>query len=78
MPPLEYLTDTQAAIYTGRPASTIRRWGAEGRLTRRPDRGRRNGIRYHISELPRAVKDPATGKIKPGKAPPLPSHRAAA
>jgi hypothetical protein len=63
-----------AAYWTGRPASTIRRWAAEGRIRRYPDTSdRRNGVRYDLMELPAAVRDPDTlAIIRPGMAPEAP------
>jgi hypothetical protein len=59
-----------AAYYTGRPASTIRRWAAEGRI-KRYGTGRGN-VRYSVFELPRKTVDQWTGEVTLGPAPPLP------
>ncbi len=67
------LTADLAACYTGRPASTIRRWASEGRITTY-GRGRGN-IRYNLHELPGAVRDEWTDELTPGQAPPLPDKR---
>ncbi|MEH0417821.1 DNA-binding protein [Streptomyces sp. B21-083] len=65
-----------AAHVAGHPASTIRRWAAEGRLTRHPDRMRRkNGVLYDFNELPIAERDPDTLElIQPGATPPVIEH----
>lgn len=58
MPELHLATEEIAAYWTGRSASTIRRWAAEGRITRHQDRGRRgNGVLYDLWELPAAKRD---------------------
>jgi hypothetical protein len=60
MPP-QLVTEDLAAYWTGRPAATIRRWAAEGRLTRHYDRTRRrNGVLYDLAELPEARRDSDT------------------
>lgn len=60
----EHLVDEEvAAYYTGHTKSVIRRWAAEGRLTRHPDTARRrNGVRYDLMELTAAVRD-STGRV---------------
>lgn len=65
-----------AAHVAGRPEATIRRWAAEGRLTRYPDRGRRkNGVLYDIDEIPEAKRDKDTLElIEPGATPPVIDH----
>lgn len=70
------LTEELAAKYTRRPASTIRRWAAEGRISRYGS-GRGN-VRYLAWELPRAVRDEWTGEWDLGDPPPLPEGRKAA
>ncbi|MDX3324775.1 DNA-binding protein [Streptomyces sp. ME02-6979-3A] len=62
-----------AAHVAGRPEATIRRWAAEGRLTRHQDRGRRkNGVLYNMDEIPEAKRDKDTLElIEPGATPPL-------
>lgn len=62
-----------AAHVAGRPEATIRRWAAEGRLTRYPDRGRRkNGVLFDMDEIPEAVRDKDTlALIEPGTTPPI-------
>lgn len=65
-----------AAHYTGRPASTIRRWAAEGRITRYGTG--RGQVRYDLDELPHAHRD-ETGELVVPDAPPLPqTHTCAA
>lgn len=50
-----------AAYIVGRPEATIRRWAAEGRLTRYQDpRRRKNGVLYDFDELPIAKRDKET------------------
>lgn len=72
MPPF-LVTEDLAAVWTGRPASTIRRWAAEGRITRH-GHGRGN-VRYNLAELPAKTED-EDGNVVPGAAPAL--RRAAA
>jgi hypothetical protein len=69
--PEQLITEDLAAYWTGRPATTIRRWAAEGRLTRHQDRARRrNGVLYDLAELPEAKRDPDTRElITPGPTP---------
>jgi hypothetical protein len=69
--PEQLITEDLAAYWTGRPATTIRRWAAEGRLTRHQDRARRrNGVLYDLAELPEAKRDPDTrALITPGPMP---------
>lgn len=71
--PEQLVTEDLAAYWTGRPATTIRRWAAEGRLTRHQDHGRRkNGVLYDLAELPVAERDPDTRVlITPAPTPPL-------
>lgn len=74
--PEQFVTEDLAAYWTGRPAATIRRWAAEGRLTRHGDAGRRrNGVLYSLSELPEAARDPDTRElITPAETPPVLTH----
>lgn len=74
MPPF-LVTEEYAVIWTGRPASTIRRWAAEGRITRY-GRGRGN-VRYDLAELKSKTED-EFGNIVPGETPPMPAQLAAA
>jgi hypothetical protein len=69
--PLQLVPEDLAAYWTGRPATTIRRWAAEGRLTRHRDPARRrNGVLYDLAELPEARRDSDTRKlIEPGSTP---------
>lgn len=62
-----------AAYIVGRPEATVRRWAAEGRLTRHQDpRRRKNGILYDFDELPIAKRDKDTrALIAPADAPPV-------
>ncbi|MEU6990372.1 DNA-binding protein [Streptomyces sp. NPDC046465] len=62
-----------AAHVAGRPEATIRRWAAEGRLTRHQDRWRRkNGVLYDMDEIPEAIRDKDTlALIEPGGTPPV-------
>lgn len=62
-----------AAHVAGRPEATIRRWAAEGRLTRHQDRWRRkNGVLYDMDEIPEAKRDKDTlSLIEPAPAPPI-------
>lgn len=62
-----------AAYIVGRPEATVRRWAAEGRLTRYEDRKRRrNGVLYDFDELPIAERDKETcALIAPADAPPV-------
>jgi hypothetical protein len=62
-----------AAHVAGRPEATIRRWAAEGRLTRHQDRWRRkNGVLYDMDEIPEAKRDKDTlALIEPGATPPI-------
>ncbi len=69
MPP-KLVPEDLAAYWTGRPAATIRRWAAEGRLTRHHNPQRRNGVLYDLAELPEAERDKDTLQlIKPGSTP---------
>ena len=70
MPP-QLVPEDLAAYWTGRPATTIRRWAAEGRLTRHHDpTRRRNGVLYDLAELPEAKRDKDTRElIEPGPTP---------
>jgi hypothetical protein len=72
MPP-QLVPEDLAVYWTGRPANTIRRWAAEGRLTRHYDTGRRrNGVLYDLAELPEAVRDRDTRElITPAPTPPV-------
>ena len=69
--PLQLVPEDLAAYWTGRPATTIRRWAAEGRLTRHGDPARRrNGVLYDLAELPEAKRDSDTRElIEPGSTP---------
>jgi hypothetical protein len=69
--PLHLVPEDLAAYWTGRPAATIRRWAAEGRLTRHHDPARRrNGVLYDLAELPEAKRDKDTRElIAPGPTP---------
>lgn len=69
------VSEEYAVIWTGRPASTIRRWAAEGRITRH-GRGRGN-VRYDLAEL-RAKREDEFGNVIPGETPPFPAQQAAA
>jgi hypothetical protein len=71
--PQHLIDEDLAAYFTGRPKSTIRRWAAEGRITRHQDHGlRRNGVRYDVMELPAATRDPDTkALIQAGATPPI-------
>ena len=72
MPGLHLVTEEVAAYWTGRPASTIRRWAAEGRIARHMDRSRRgNGVRYDLWELPAATRDEDKNLIEAAPAPPV-------
>jgi hypothetical protein len=73
MPERHLIDEDLAAYFTGRPKSTIRRWAAEGRITRHHDhRARRNGVRYNLWELPAATRDPDTkALIAAGATPPI-------
>jgi hypothetical protein len=73
--PLWLVTEEYAAIWTGRPPSTIRRWAAEGRITRY-GHGRGN-IRFDLSELPSKYED-KDGNVQPGPTPEKRSLAAAA
>jgi hypothetical protein len=71
MPP-KLVPEDLAAYWTGRPATTIRRWAAEGRLTRHHNPQRRNGVLYDLAELPEAVRDEDTlALIESGPTPPV-------
>lgn len=71
--PGRLLTTELAAYVAGRPEATIRRWAAEGRLTRYEDPMRRkNGVLYDFNELPIAERDKDTcALITPADAPPI-------
>jgi hypothetical protein len=70
------VTDQVAALYTGRPASRIRRWGLQGRITRYIDESdRRGGVRYDLEELRSATQDYADGPITPGATPEMPKPK---
>jgi hypothetical protein len=66
--PSTLITQELAAYLVGRPASTIRRWAAEGRIQRYgTGRGK---VRYDVAELPPARRCEYTGEvIEPGEAP---------
>lgn len=62
--------DNAIAYYTGRPASTIRRWRAEGRVTQYGTG--RDKVLYDAHEFTPAERDEWTGEvIRPGGIPPL-------
>jgi hypothetical protein len=65
-----------AAYWAGRPETTIRRWAAEGRLTRHADPARRrNGVLYDLDEIPPAKRDSDTrALIESGATPPVIGH----
>jgi hypothetical protein len=71
--PEQLVPEDLAAYWTGRPATTIRRWAAEGRLTRHHDPARRrNGVLYDLAELPEAKRDKDTrALITPAATPPV-------
>ncbi|MDQ0694220.1 DNA-binding protein [Streptomyces sp. W4I9-2] len=71
MPEQKLVGEDLAAYWTGRPTSTIRRWGLEGRITRHEDHSRRkNGVLYDLDELPVAERNSDTmALIKPAKTP---------
>jgi excisionase family DNA binding protein len=76
-PKLGLLTEDEAAYYTGRPASTIRRWAAEGRINRYGSG--RGKVRYLFTELNMGQRDEWTrALLLPGEAPALPHRRARA
>ena len=61
-----------AAEYTGHPASTIRGWALQGRISRYGQgRGR---VRYDLLELHSKTQDDA-GVILPGRTPEMPVER---
>ncbi|MGW6695628.1 hypothetical protein ACWF62_17810 [Rhodococcus sp. NPDC054953] len=61
-----------ATHLTGRPGSTIRRWAAEGRISRHGSG--RGQVRYDADELPPKVVDEWTGAVTPAAAPPVPQR----
>ncbi|GAB2696052.1 hypothetical protein [Kitasatospora kifunensis] len=70
------VTDKIASLYTGHPASKIRQWGLEGRITRYVDESqRRGGIRYDLDELHSERQDYEGGPIIRGKTPAMPTPR---
>ncbi|MET9728431.1 DNA-binding protein [Streptomyces zaomyceticus] len=71
MPEGPALADDHAiAYYTGRPASTIRRWRSEGRIAQYGSG--RGKVLYDVHEFVPAVRDEWTDEvIKPGGIPPL-------
>jgi hypothetical protein len=70
--PPQLVPEDLAAYWTGRPATTIRRWAAEGRLTRHHNPQRRNGVLYDLAELPEAKRDRDTrALITPAPTPPV-------
>ncbi len=76
MPDGHLVDEAVAAYFIGRPPSTVRRWAAEGRITRYPNRQRRNGVLYNIWELPAAKRDKDTmALISPATAPPVKDQR---
>lgn len=61
-----------AAAYTGHPASTIRGWALQGRISRY---GRGRGkVRYDLYELHSETEDDA-GVKHPGATPEMPAER---
>ena len=61
------VTEEFAVIWTGRPASTIRRWACENRITRH---GRGRGkVRYDLAEMS-PKKEDEFGNMTPGATPP--------
>lgn len=67
MPEQRFLiTVHEAAIWTGRPLSTIRRWASEGRITRHGSG--RNNVRFDVRELPPKSVGPE-GDMIPGPVP---------
>ncbi|MDJ0342267.1 DNA-binding protein [Streptomyces sp. H10-C2] len=74
MPPF-LVTEELAVIWTGRPASTIRRWACEGRITRH-GHGRGN-VRYDLAELHAKTEDD-NGNVIPGAVPAKPVQAIAA
>lgn len=68
LPSRGLLPEDLAALYTGRPASTIRRWAAEGRIQRYGSG--RGKVRYSVYELPGKTVDDWTGVTTLG-----PRHR---
>lgn len=68
------VTEELAVVWTGRPASTIRRWATEGRITRH-GHGRGN-VRYDLAELNAKTEDDS-GNVTPGRAPGKPMMIAA-
>lgn len=70
------VTDQIAALYTGHPASKIRQWGLQGRVTRYVDESqRRGGIRYDLDELHSETQEYEGGPIIRGATPEMPSPR---
>lgn len=65
MPPF-LVTEEYAAIWTGRPGATIRRWASEGRITRH---GSGYGkVRYDLVEMHGKTED-EHGSVIPGATP---------
>jgi hypothetical protein len=69
------VTEELAVVWTGRPASTIRRWATENRITRH-GHGRGN-IRYDLAEL-NAKTEAEDGTVTPGAVPPVRTLQVAA
>ncbi|MFC8009141.1 DNA-binding protein [Streptomyces cinereoruber] len=71
------VNDHTIAYYTGRPVSTVRRWGAEGRVTQYGSG--RGKVLYDAHEFIAAERDEWTGEVlKRGGIPELmPTARAA-
>jgi len=61
------VTEEYAVIWTGRPASTIRGWAHQGRITRH-GHGRGN-VRYDLAEMFPKSED-EFGNVIPGATPP--------
>lgn len=76
MAPSPFLVSEEyAVIWTGRPASTIRGWAHQGRITRH---GKGRGkVRYDLAELPSKTED-EFGNIVAGETPPMRTQVAAA
>ena len=66
------ITEDMAVEYTGRPATTIRRWAHEGRIHRH---GKGRGqVRYNLWELHSKTVDDMTGEVTPGATPDMPTE----
>ena len=69
--PLALVPEADAAHFTGRPGSTIRRWAHEGLITRHGHG--RGQVKYNLYEL-----HPRQPDGTPGAKPDKPARRAAA